>query len=156
MTDTLFDKMEFDLVYEVDGDRNMTISDAYHYVPTVEHDPGGDILIDGLENGDGRQDWFALTGYTGQYSYSGAVMHSSERGGWHMQRDILDNPGLYVMVVVEVNCGNHTKSMSPITGDVKCSCGYFYCEDEPCNPDGETCECEPEGWTVLHIPAEDD
>jgi len=25
----------------------------------------------------------------------------------------------------------HTKTRSRITGDVKCSCGFFYCEDEP-------------------------
>lgn len=26
---------------------------------------------------------------------------------------------------------HHTKTMSNITGDVKCSCGFFYCEDNP-------------------------
>lgn len=65
------------------------------YAPEVYHDPDGDIEIISDE-------WEALTGFTGQYSYNGAVMHASEYLGGGLARHVLDNPGTYVVVAVEV------------------------------------------------------
>lgn len=61
----------------------------------------GDIyapeLYDGvLESGTG---WTLLTGYTGQYSYNGPVMHNSEYIGGRLASDILAEPGVYVALV---------------------------------------------------------
>lgn len=64
--------------------------------PQVYHDPTNDIEVDGSEH------WRALTGYTGQYGYRGAVMHASEYVGGGLLRDMLDDPGVYVLTVVEV------------------------------------------------------
>jgi hypothetical protein len=46
--------------------------------------------------------WEPLSGYTGQYGYNGAVMHASEYLGGRLAADILDDPGVYVVVTVEV------------------------------------------------------
>jgi hypothetical protein len=77
--------------------------------------------------------WELLTGYTGQYSYNGPVMHPSEYIGGRMARDILETPGYYVALVVEA----------------------------PCNYEGSTdcdievgCDCEPAGWAVAFKPLE--
>jgi len=43
--------------------------------------------------------WTMLTGYTGQYLYSGPVMHDSEYIGGGLAEDILDTPGVYVAVI---------------------------------------------------------
>lgn len=63
--------------------------------------------------------WEALTGYTGQYGYSGPHMHASEFIGGRLARDILETPGAYVVVVVAVM------------------------------PDTEDDDPEPAGWAVL-------
>jgi len=42
--------------------------------------------------------WTMLTGYSGQYSYSGPVMHDSEYIGGGLAEDMLDRPGVYVAV----------------------------------------------------------
>lgn len=63
-------------------------------VPSVYHDPEHDIEIDG------RGKWTALKGYTGQYSYNGAVMHNSEYMGGRLEDDVRATPGTYVMVEV--------------------------------------------------------
>lgn len=44
---------------------------------------------------------WASRGYTGQYGYSGPVMHASEQLTGRLATDILARPGVYVAVVVE-------------------------------------------------------
>ena len=74
-----------------------TLSDAVGvYAPEVYHDSANDVEVYG-------DNWEPLTGYTGQYSYNGAVMHSSEYIGGRLARDILETPGTYVVVVVNVH-----------------------------------------------------
>lgn len=73
--------------------------------------------------------WALMTGYSGQQSYSGPVMHSSEFIGGGMERDILGTPGLYVAMTVE------------------CDCGYT---EEFCTPESG-CDCEPAGWVVAYM-----
>lgn len=48
-------------------------------------------------DGDG---WELMTGYTGQYGYTGPMMHASEFVGGRLARDILATPGLYAVVTV--------------------------------------------------------
>lgn len=129
---------EFDHVYTMTV--NGLIGQGYgEYVPRVEHDDIHDILLDGQPLGSG--DWLALTGYTGQYTYTGAVMHPSEQWGeWARTAlsDLADTPEpsavLFAIVAVEAPC-------SP---------------DEPCFPDDPTycertgCSAEPAGWAVLY------
>lgn len=63
---------DFDNVYRLTPEGH--IAEARDlYAPDVSHSETEDITIDG--------DWSALTGHTGQYAYSGAVMHPSEQWG---------------------------------------------------------------------------
>lgn len=64
------------------------------YAPEVFHSETDDVEV-----GAG---WEPLIGYTGQYGYNGAVMHSSEYLGGRLADDILSTPGVYALVVVEV------------------------------------------------------
>lgn len=59
--------------------------------PYFEEDPDGDdhSLADG---------WELLTGFTGQYGYSGPAMHSSEYIGGGLERHIRRTPGLYTVL----------------------------------------------------------
>lgn len=45
------------------------------------------------------QNWTLLTGYSGQYRYSGPIMHESEFIGGQLEQDILAQDGYYVAVV---------------------------------------------------------
>lgn len=44
--------------------------------------------------------WSPVTGYSGQYGYSGPVMHASEQLAGGMARDILATPGTYLVTCV--------------------------------------------------------
>lgn len=80
--------MEFDHVVRVHPDGTVTDNVSDVYAPD---------LYDGqLHSAD---DWTLMDGYSGQYSYSGPIMHSSEYVGGRMERDILAQPGLYVAIV---------------------------------------------------------
>lgn len=87
--------MEFDHVITVHDDGTVTDGPRDVWAPELWNDDDADVT------GYDRDRWELLTGYTGQYSYSGAVMHSSEFIGGGLARDILDTPGVYVAVVVE-------------------------------------------------------
>lgn len=82
------------------------------YAPDVFHDDETDVVVCSTK-------WEALTGYTGQYGYSGAVMHPSEHMSNRMVRDMLEDPGIYAVTVVE------------------------------CLPTDEDEDPEPAGWCVL-------
>lgn len=68
--------------------------------------------------------WEYLKGFTGQYGYSGSVMHSSEYMGGRIADHILDNPGFYAVVEIDVW------------------------------PEDESTDAEPVGWGVLHYVGE--
>lgn len=51
-------------------------------------------------------EWTLLDGYSGQYGYSGPVMHRSELIGGRMALDILSTPGIYVALEVVGNTDN--------------------------------------------------
>lgn len=149
---------DFDHVFRVNEDG--TVSDVEDvWAPSVFHDDENDVEID-------SEDWEPLTGYTGQYSYHGAVMHASERFAGRIYRDVMAEPGVYVLVVVECypdlicpSCGEreewcqgHGQIGDPVGYRIalahdrgwhgrcagKCEDGWCY-EIDP----------EPAGWAVL-------
>ena len=87
-SDTLNRLVEFDCPFSVDERGNVT--DRLEGV----HAP--DLLDDELS--DPRWSFWS-TGYTGQDSYSGPVMHNSEQLAGGMARDLLAEPGTYCLVV---------------------------------------------------------
>jgi hypothetical protein len=124
------DRMEFDHPVRVEADGSVTESVPGVYAPesVIDTDEDGQILaddeaawLDSLR----RQGWEPLNGYSGQYLYSGPIMHPSEYIGGRLEDDILAEPGVYVVVSVEC--------LGP---------------DEDSDPE------EPAGWAVLRqIPA---
>ena len=84
--DDLNDVMELDHVIRVHADGTVSDVDDFHAPELSE----GELL-------DRRWEFFS-TGYTGQYGYSGPIMHDSEYIGGGLARDILATPGVYVAV----------------------------------------------------------
>src|SRR3954471_10532989 len=76
------------------------------FAPEVYHSETTDIEI--MADG-----WEALSGFTGQYSYHGPVMHSSELLSGRIAKHILATPGLYVVVAVEVMPENDEDHPAP-------------------------------------------
>jgi hypothetical protein len=98
----LNDLMEFGHVIEVHADGSVTEPRGIHGPETVyqELDKDGQCIDDEIHGL--PSDWSLMTaGYTGQYSYSGPVMHTSEFIGGRLERDILATPGFYVAVIVD-------------------------------------------------------
>jgi len=104
-TYSLNDQMDFDHVIRITEDGTVAEPLERTYAPevTVEclDDDAGSItreaeqrMIEYVES----QGWELMTGYTGQYGYSGPIMHPSEYVGGGMEDDILATPGLYVVV----------------------------------------------------------
>lgn len=91
--DTLNSLVEFDSAFIVTSEG--IGGGLGKYVPTVYNDDETDIYIESNE-------WEALTRYTGQYSYNGAVLHSSEYLGGGLARVILEDVGgIYAITTVE-------------------------------------------------------
>jgi hypothetical protein len=78
--------VEFDCPFTVDENGN--IHDSDEYAPTLWD-----------ESLDSDRWVFWSTGYSGQDSYSGPIMHNSEYLGGRMARDLLAEPGTYCLVV---------------------------------------------------------
>lgn len=102
----LNERMSFGHVVKSDGAGNVTDTDVpeairfgSNEVIYQELDDDGQCIDDELH--DVAEGWSALTGFTGQDSYSGPVMHSSEYVGGRMERHIRENAGYYVAVAVD-------------------------------------------------------
>ena len=124
---TLNTRIDFDSAFGVDSDGNI-IDAPDAYSPDVEHCEvnGVDIQSD---------DWEAFSGgYTGQYGYSGPVMHASEFIGGRLAEDILNTPGTYVICSVDVNCDPDAPECYDGDKEDRMNIG---------------CYCEPAGWVVL-------
>lgn len=108
--DTLNDLMSFGHVVVSDGNGNVTEPSAPEYGPEVVYakaDADGQLIKQpGANDFDidmfGYGDWDLMRGFTGQYSYRGAIMHQSEYIGGAMEDHIRANAGYYVAVVVDV------------------------------------------------------
>jgi hypothetical protein len=100
----LNDKMDIDHVIRITPDG--TVADAPgEYAPEVIVllDEDGQITNDAeaeLIRSVEAQGWELMTGYTGQFSYHGPIMHPSEYIGGRLALDIRERPGLYVAVEV--------------------------------------------------------
>ena len=121
--DNLNDFMEFDHVIEVLADGTVSDDNAI-YAPTMVW---GKLESPRFSHSDDRE-WSLMSGYTGQYSYNGPSMHSSEFIGGRMARDILETPGYYVAIIDEAPC---------------------YYENSECDIE-VGCDCEPSGWAVAY------
>lgn len=92
-------KLDFDHPFMiVDG----VVKDAPKsiYAPSVYHDDADDITMDGDST------WYAISGFTGQYNYNGAVMHASEQMSGaiaeHLEEIVEGEPrSVFCLVVVE-------------------------------------------------------
>ena len=106
-------------------------ADVY-YTPGVEHSDAHDILIDGIPLR--MADWRALTGYTRQHGYRGAVMHASETATDAQIREWVAEAGGDIFALVEVSGHDDDEPVFP---------------DEPdyCQTNG--CAHEPAGWAIL-------
>lgn len=108
----LNDVMEFDHPVRIDPDGSVHDGLAGVYAPelVMETDDDGQILDqheqDYIEQAR-RQGWELLTGWTGQYSYHGPVMHPSEFVGGALAGHIRETPGTYVVITVE--CGQDSQ-----------------------------------------------
>lgn len=113
---------EFDCPFMV-GRSGAVHGAAPRYIPKVTHDDEHDILLDGVPHKQADAWEVFSIGYTGQHGYNGGVMHPSEYLGLHSKLldDVMDNPGTYVIVAVEV---------------------------EPTDDDPEPA---PAGWTILKL-----
>lgn len=109
--------MDFDSVIKVAEDGTIARADDVYCDGYVDTDTGS------LEDTAG---WELLHGFTGQYSYNGPVMHSSEFIGGGLARYILETPGYYVALVVY----------------------------GPCEITGAASAGEPAGWAIAYKPME--
>jgi len=139
--DTLNSFMEFDHVIRVLPGGAVTHDTPGVYAPEsldMEVDGDGQSIhaddsdIKGQAKSAG---WELLTGYTGQYSYNGPGMHPSEFIGGGLARHILETPGYYVALTVEVMCPGAPEDADTL-------------EDN-------SCDCEPAGWAVAYREAPD-
>lgn len=90
------------------------------------------VASDGTDEFELSDGWTLLSGFTGQYSYNGPVLHPSEFIGGGLERHIRETPGYYVALVVEG----------------RCDYGTTECDVE------RGCDCEPAGWAVAYKPLE--
>lgn len=96
MTTDLDETMQFEHVVCVrDGKVSDDIDNRRElWAPECVFDGWGDGAH--VEPGTG---WELMNGYSGQYRYSGPIMHESEYIGGKLERDILESDGYYVAVV---------------------------------------------------------
>jgi hypothetical protein len=103
LANKLNDIMEFDHVIRVHEDGTVSEPEGF-YAPN--------LLDSELDD----TSWTLFTkGYSGQYNYTGPIMHDSEFIGGDLAADILSNPGVYVAVVANHTCEEHD-------GPVECDC----------------------------------
>lgn len=100
---TLNDIMEIDHVIRVSADGVISEDTPGIYAPEVfipTHD--GQILADDeqeMTNYLRGQGWEPVTGWSGQYSYAGPIMHPSEYVGGALETHIRETPGYWVACV---------------------------------------------------------
>lgn len=125
--DMLNSVMSFEHVIRVNEDGTVSGVEEFFYFEV-----GTDLGDDGIWHAHESlpEGWSLMSGYTGQYGYNGPHMHQSEFIGGRMARDILETPGLYVVLEVTPNCN--------------------YTEDD-CNED-DGCNCEATEWVVATKP----
>jgi hypothetical protein len=158
--------MEFDHPVRVEADGSVTERVPGVYAPEsiIEVDKDEQISdateatwLDSLR----RQGWEPIDGYSSQYRYSGPIMHASESIGGQLERDILAEPGVYVVVSVEcLPPATCTECGEEAWVDQESGTSHHYSESSIENIDhdadadhvalvDEDAETEPAGWAVL-------
>jgi hypothetical protein len=93
-TAELIDDIEFGHVFRITDNGRLVDGVEKVWAPEyVHHSDESDIDFEG-------SDWEALTGFTGQYCYHGAVMHPSEYIGRDIANAMIEAPGIYVVCPV--------------------------------------------------------
>lgn len=100
---TLSDILNFEHVIRVNDDATITDDTPGEYAPDLIQweQPDGTWVEELLSDS-----WELLTGFTGQYSYSGPMMHASETIGGGLALHIVTHPGFYVALVPSVLAAN--------------------------------------------------
>lgn len=96
--DTLTYAVEFECPFTVTADGMVADPPAGVWAPDVywyDGDPDAE-----LEPGYADEWRFYSRGYTGQYGYAGPVLHPSEQLAGGLARDMLEDPGVYVVCAV--------------------------------------------------------
>lgn len=106
---------EFGSVFTIDDAGTVSDGPPNLWAPECYHDETTDIDLCGAADR-----WAPIVGWTGQYGYSGAVMHPAEYVGGALESWLLDSPGTYCLVVVD------------------------------CLSTDDDSEPEPAGWAILH------
>jgi hypothetical protein len=89
--DNLNIMVEFDCPFTIIEDGVLIDAPRDVYAPELYGCSDGTVeTVDG---------WTLLSGYTGQYGYSGPIMHNSEFIGGRLADDILSTPGTYVALI---------------------------------------------------------
>ncbi len=132
---------EFDSPFRVHADG--TITDVhYEYAPSLQDD-----RLD-------SDRWELLNGYSGQDRYSGPIMHNSEYIGGQLERDILETPGVYVVVVSQyLNvCDTCGEEVTVIGGDTEPErMTHVYGTDDDYDHEATDDETYLEGWAVARL-----
>lgn len=98
----LNDFVEFDSPFQVHGAEWMVSKGLGIWSPSVYWNNE----IDDYEVE--PEEWEPVSGYSGQCSYSGPIMHPSEYFGGGMAEDILESPGIYVITeVIDLDDGDN-------------------------------------------------
>lgn len=112
MENTLNEQMTIDHVVRILADG--TVASGYQkgvYAPEIYCDYSGAFadaqildeherdMIANVES----QGWALETGWTGQYSYNGVIMHASEFIGGRLEEHIRETPGYWVALAVEIH-----------------------------------------------------
>ena len=95
---TLSDMMGFDHIIRVRRDGAITDAEGIYAPELVQYRNDDDTWTEDLRD----DDWELLDGFSGQWSYSGPMMHSSEYIGGDLERHIREHPGLYVAIYPSV------------------------------------------------------
>jgi hypothetical protein len=85
--------MDIDHVVYIDSLGRVTDAEGMYGPEVIDSD--GTLSLSSQRAG-----WTVLDGYSGQYGYSGPVMHPSEYIGGSLARDIVNTPGFYVALIV--------------------------------------------------------
>lgn len=140
--------IDFDTPFLSEGGNLTTHDESLYsvYAPDVfdgEYS-GSDIEIDGVPWPSDSLicQWSPLVGFTNQEGYNGAVLHSSEQAYGAIENHVKANPGIYVMVAVEVHPDPAPCCRAQVTdpgGECEPGCA------------GTDRDIPPAGWAVLRL-----
>lgn len=116
MDQKIRDLMQFDHVVAVmpdgrviDTDEHFNLLDVHAPEVVMDYDgPFADAQLSKQHDADmvaylKSQGWEVLNGYSGQHSYSGPVMHTSEFIGGALEERIREEPGFWVALTVDIH-----------------------------------------------------